>query len=91
MGTAIVRNGRGFPAAPHTVAALAATRPQGGVPSDLEELRAYSTFTPCFAAARAAGLRSVPHAGKSVGASEVYAALDFVRRAHRPRHRHPGQ
>lgn len=35
-------------------------------------------FAPYFAKARAAGLHSVPHAGESVGPSEIYAALDLL-------------
>jgi aminodeoxyfutalosine deaminase len=35
-------------------------------------------FAPYFAAARAAGLHSVPHAGESAGAGEVWAALDAL-------------
>lgn len=35
-------------------------------------------YAPYFAAARAAGLHSVPHASESVGPSEVYAALDLL-------------
>lgn len=35
-------------------------------------------FAPWFSAARAAGLHSVPHAGESVGAEEVWAALDVL-------------
>lgn len=35
-------------------------------------------YAPYFAAARAAGLHSIPHAGESVGPSEVAAALDAL-------------
>lgn len=35
-------------------------------------------FAPYFAAARAAGLHSVPHAGESVGPEEVRAAIDLL-------------
>lgn len=35
-------------------------------------------FADVFAAARAAGLHSVPHAGETVGAAEVWAAVDVL-------------
>lgn len=121
--------------APHTVAALAARHPEGGVPADVEQLRSFFAFrdfphfldvyktvsdlvrTPDdvvmlvagladaalrhpsaalvgfglggpeagvrrasfraeFAAARAAGLHSLPHAGETVGPEEVWVAID---------------
>jgi aminodeoxyfutalosine deaminase len=37
-----------------------------------------ATFAPYFDAARAAGLHSVPHAGESSGAGEVWAALELL-------------
>jgi aminodeoxyfutalosine deaminase len=37
-----------------------------------------ASFKSSFAAARAAGLHSVPHAGESVGSSEVWAAIEHL-------------
>jgi adenosine deaminase/aminodeoxyfutalosine deaminase len=44
--------------------------PEQGVPREL--------FAPHFAAARAAGLHSVPHAGESTGPESIWAALDVL-------------
>ncbi|MDA8033327.1 MAG: adenosine deaminase [Actinomycetota bacterium] len=71
----------GEPGAAFTLEAALRHPPAGLVGFGLggpEEGVRRADFAPYFAAARAAGLHSVPHAGESVGPSEIYAALDLL-------------
>jgi aminodeoxyfutalosine deaminase len=71
----------GLPAAEGTLDVALRLRPEGLVSFGLggpEQGVGRKQFAPYFARARAAGLRSVPHAGESTGPETIWGALDHL-------------